>query len=839
MKKFVDGGEYFILSSYHLVKVPYTDDSDSVLVLSQAICEDSCYLSSEGNGQTSVELLRVAGSTLGSSISHIITVRTHDGSEQDCVVRHEAMVRGMTAYLLQNGYIFEEIPYDAYRKSLSVMNSGNVWALKKQDVIEHGTQGAYRAPSIVEKVEWEKIYSAINGSGCGLCIQIIPSMLSDKERSSINKNLLSCTQAVNGIMPNMHDQLAADSVERWKYYANRISRPFADVNFLISGSVSEVALLTARIKQSVGNSLFNSTNVSQYDSYSIYNQPWKIAFALRNAYNTCMGKWSSEEVSHVFKLPSQETYFVGVEANAFSLIPEITLINELMKKSSKASIHLGKSMHSLQDINIPIEQFLLHTGMFGKTGGGKSTLLKQMTSYFHSMGIPVLIMEPVKREYRDLLSCMDKIRIFTVEKSTTPLLINPFYVPEGVSLGEYKNSLLSAFKAAISMPDPLPSLFAKAVNEAYLQYGWTDSSRRTDNNVTVFDMADFIRVFKRVIEQSTYSNEVKGNMMSGGAFRLQSLLERCPHTFDTIHSTSIEDILTGSTVFEMGSLEPEQKSLVSALMLISILAYLKATRVSDNHLRNILLIDEAHAILDQGEGSTQEEKSLNSTMSQLMINVITEMRAYGVGVIFSDQSPSRVGSILIDNVDNIISFRLSGEEADMLGDHIGLNENERKVLPLMSVGEFIVKNHFLKSALAVCMDYSEEKDIREHVSDSVIADKQADYLASHAKDYRPFPACESSGCSICSVSVREEAEMLAAQIFNGRHNQLSTPESIASHIMKIPEVLAVRRNKDASFNALCKCVAIHLIRKCSSEKDISISRDAIVRLIKDMETLLT
>lgn len=160
-----------------------------------------------------------------------------------------------------------------------------------------------------------------------------------------------------------------------------------------------------------------------------------------------------------------------------------------------------------------------------------------------------------------------------------------------------------------------------------------------DDNVSVFDMADFVRIFKRVIARASYSNEVKGNMMSGGAFRLQSLIERCPRTFDTIHSTSVEELLNSCAVLELGSLEPEQKSPVSALTLISMLAYLKSTRKSEHYLRNIILLDEAHALLNQGEGTTHEEKALNSTMTQLMINVITEIRAYGVGVIFSDQSP--------------------------------------------------------------------------------------------------------------------------------------------------------------------------------------------------------
>ena len=351
-------------------------------------------------------------------------------------------------------------------------------------------------------------------------------------------------------------------------------------------------------------------------------------------------------------------------------------------------------------------------------------------------------------------------------------------------------------------------------------------------------MADFVRVFKRVIAGSSYSAEVKGNMMSGGAFRLQSLIERCPLTFDTVHSTSVEDLLSGCAVLEMGSLEPEQKSLVSALSLISILAYLKATRTSSNHLRNIILIDETHALLDQGEGATQEEKALNSTMTQLMINIITEIRAYGVGIIFSDQSPSRVGGRMLDNVDNIISFRLSGKEAEMLKEHIGADGAVCDVLPLMSVGEFILKNRFLKSALPIKSERFVGRELNS-VSDEYIMRSQAQYLSAHAKDYRPFALCESANCTHCTGTIREEAKMWAEKIYAERQNEMRTPETIASNLVHIPIILSNRIdiNNEAVFNKMCECVAIHLLRKCSAENNILIGVQTVTMLIKEMHKL--
>lgn len=836
MKKFYEGGEYFVLTSYRIRTVPIAESNEVCITLAKMLCEDACYLSAAGNGQTAIEILRIAGRKAGSRIQHVLTIRTHDCSEQDCVIRQEALEKGILSLLHQSGFITEEVPFESYRKHQSEMEADSVWALMKQDIQEYGVQGTYKSPSVVESVDWKRIYSSLDGSGCGLCIQIIPALLSDSERQLIAKNTAHCSQALDGVMSNMRDSLAAASVDRWKYYMQEATNPFAEVNIMVVGTVTSAALVTARIKQSIRKTDFRTIAVSEYRKYSVYNQPWKISHVLRKGDASSLSKWTSNEVAQVFQLPVQSDYFIGIERNAFSLMPEVDLLPEQLTSGNKQNLTLGKSIYSSQRILIPLEQLLLHTAVMGKSGVGKTTLLKQLITQFQSCSIPVLILEPVKREYRDLVANMKNSKVFTVERPVVPLLINPFCVPKEVPLGEYRSSLLSAFKAAFSLPDPLPALFEKAITEAYTLNGWTDISTSEDGNVSIFDMADFVRIFKRVIARSSYSNEVKGNMMSGGAFRLQSLIERCPRTFDTIHSTSVEDLLNGCTVLEMGSLEPEQKSLVSALTLISILAYLKSTRESDHRLRNIVLIDEAHALLDQGEGATQEEKALNSTMTQLMINVITEIRAYGVGVIFSDQSPSRVGGRMLDNVDNIISFRLSGEEAEMLREHIGADNNLCDVLPLMSAGEFVLKNRFLRSALPARMDYSPDKEHLKHVSDEQIVKTHTKYLTAHAKDYCPFAFCEKAGCNHCSVVVREEANMFAEQIFAERQLKLSTPEEVATHIIRIPSVLSFRINTEnaAMFRKKCSCIAVHLLRKCSMENGISFGKLTVKKLLTDM-----
>ena len=121
-------------------------------------------------------------------------------------------------------------------------------------------------------------------------------------------------------------------------------------------------------------------------------------------------------------------------------------------------------------------------------------------------------------------------------------------------------------------------------------------------------------------------------------------------------------------------------------------------------------------------------------------------------------------------------------------------------------------------------------------SDTQILKKQSNYLATHAKDYRPFTLCESVRCQHCVIEIREDANKFAAQIFSNQNVKLKTPEEIAKHIVEIPVMLSSRLavDTDKSFSRICECIAVHLLRRCSIEKGISFSQSAIVKLLAAM-----
>lgn len=147
-------------------------------------------------------------------------------------------------------------------------------------------------------------------------------------------------------------------------------------------------MVTARIKQSIKGAAFRTIAVSEYRQYGIYNQPRKIAHDLKKADTASLHKWTSGEVSQIFQLPTQCDFFVGIERNVFSLMPEVDLLPEQLTSSGNQSLILGKSIFSSQTVFVPLEQLLLHTAVMGKSGVGKTTLLKRLIAQFQSRFFP-------------------------------------------------------------------------------------------------------------------------------------------------------------------------------------------------------------------------------------------------------------------------------------------------------------------------------------------------------------------------------------------------------------------------------------------------------------------
>lgn len=811
-----DPNRHYAMSIFSIFAIPCAQSGTESV---RQLCSDACHLCG-GSGALSAELLRIAGSSPGSQIRHLLILRATDSSKARCRSLALAFSRCAQELLHRQGYLLRAMPFRDYLALCPGSGRQTVWALVKDEIQEGDalSPGLHISLPVLGKIDLAPVYAALDGSGCTLSIQMTAQRFSPPELAAIHRFYACCSRAADGSLLPIRDGLANFSRERWRYYVDQAQAPAAITNVIITGAPHKAACVIARLKSAMtdlhsqNSACLRAVPLSDIPSPDPSRLPWEYEQILRSKIRSKTGplarKLSAEEVGALMALPCGTKSFTGLKRNPFSLLRRdipVPKINPL----SPAHIPLGMT-HCGAPLCLPLSDLPLHTGIFGKSGFGKTMLQLNILDELAARGISTLVLEPVKREYRTCSrSCHAKV--FTVEDPAVPLFVNPFLPPSHLTLREYKPHLLKAFQAAFTMPDPLPSLFARAVTDCYALYNWRDSSRPGDRDVTHFGLSEFVRVFQNLLEHSRYAADVRGNMLSGGTFRLNSLLDRCRLTFETVESVPIEQLLKGQTVLELGRLQGEEKCLVAALTLISALACLHAARDSGAPLQNVLLLDEAHVLLDS-HSSTDEGTAANETMACLIANIQAEMRALGVGLIIADQSPSRIGSRLLDNCDTRILFRLTGTEGELAARALGLTQEEHLAVSILGVGEALISNHTLNGVVGL---YTTPRAPAAPVSDKELRALMAAHPDISQTHLRPFLHCSlCSSCQQgCRLNIREKAAMLSCQIYYDRRSHITDRDALVQHLLSLPDVLCHSGEDHA---LLCRCTAIQLYRRAVS-----------------------
>ena len=393
---------------------------------------------------------------------------------------------------------------------------------------------------------------------------------------------------------------------------------------------------------------------------------------------------------------------------------------------------------------IPLNNLTKHGMIVGKSGSGKTNFIHTMLLRLARRGIPFLAIEPTKSEYRCLTDAIDDLTVFTPGMNTvSPFIINPFVPPIGVTVESYIPSLMNAFQAAFTMPDPLPAIFQEVVNKTYAKYGWKRTSTCEDPDVTWFGFHEMILEFQNHVASMDYQGEVRGNITTAGVLRLSTLIEQNPDIYDTTPTIPIHELLKRPVVLELNAItSPEQKTLLMALLLISICLYTKFNTALDGELKNLLFIDEAHVLF-----GTSEEDGGNRAVRELE-NMIAEIRAYGTGVFLGDQSATTFGDSIMANTDTKIMFQIvERRNKQVLADATGMDEEKTDLLSRLHVGECLLYYGRLPEPILVKADDARSlASFRRGVSNEEIRGRDT-FWKEHRDLLMPFAVCRS--CRSC------------------------------------------------------------------------------------------
>ena len=423
---------------------------------------------------------------------------------------------------------------------------------------------------------------------------------------------------------------------------------------------------------------------------------------------------------------------------------------------------LGNACDAGKHVFLPLQQLNRHMTIAGMSGYGKTTLLFQLLIECRKKEISFLIVEPTKTEHRELMDVIPDLRIYTPGKTAvSPVMFNPFLPPKGVVLEQFLPSLISAFQLAFSMTTPLDVIFSEAVRNCYAQYGWRNDSTRDSAGVTYFGMHEFICAFKDEINRSSYDYESKQNLNSGGVYRLQGLINNNPYLFDTDKTMDMEQLLNGYTLIELDAIDnQEQKALFMSMLLLQLKLVIRQTQKKDSHLKNIILLDEAHVLLDQtGRVTEKNDADPGGKIEDYLLDMVKVNRVYGTGMVFADQSLAILKSFVNNSNIKAVMHLESFEERDFLMNNLNLSEAMYKKIAGLKVGQFYISCDCLETPLLVQMeDVRKRYQIPSDVSDETVAEKLEDIRET------PFLACPCENG--CSLSVRNEADFIARNVCN-------------------------------------------------------------------------
>jgi hypothetical protein len=434
------------------------------------------------------------------------------------------------------------------------------------------------------------------------------------------------------------------------------------------------------------------------------------------------------------------------------------------------------------DYGIPPASLTRHAFVAGVTGSGKTNTILRLLSEADARGVPFLVIEPAKKEYRGLVDHPEigsRLRVFTAGQGTvSPFPLNPLEVPAGVEVSSHIDFLRAVFGAAFAMWGPLPQILERCLHDVYSDRGW-DLRTNTNGRVAQGDgredafptLGDLIAKVGDVVPTLGY--ETVGDLAGALVTRLDSLRKGGKGAMlDSTRSLSWDDLLSQPTVVELEAMGDEgDKAFVAGLLLIRLAEHRRVQGPAPG-LVHLLVIEEAHRLLaNVPAGGSPETPNPRGHAVETFANLLSEIRAYGQGVVIADQIPVRLAPDVVKNTNFKLAHRIvSMEDREAMAGAMAMDASRAKALTSLATGQgvifsagddapLLVQVPLVKGALAPTSPTDER--VREHMEQWRASGTNAERLLP-----RPFCAETCRGApAACELARRLAADRYVQKTF--------------------------------------------------------------------------
>lgn len=447
---------------------------------------------------------------------------------------------------------------------------------------------------------------------------------------------------------------------------------------------------------------------------------------------------TSEEICGICSIPIENTFGFEInESKGYAL-------NYLKKENDKTLGYVCEYDNPLDNVPFGLSEEDLNKHVFvcGITGSGKTNTVKKI---LESVNEPFLVIEPVKKEYRNIKK---DIEIYTMGRPEINCIkMNPFYVPMGISLQQHIDSLKDLFSASFSFYGPMPYIVEKCLYRIYEKKGWNltfglhsyyleenknslseelfDNKKleefyKTISHKYLFpNMQDLKEEVANYIKTMSYEGELKGNIEGAIKARIDSLCVGAKgYMFNTNDMFDFDIIFNQNSVFELeGLADDSDKAFALGLLIIYINEYRQVDKETNNKkgLKHLLVIEEAHRLLKNV--STEKNEDIGNPKGKAVehfTNMLAEMRSYGQGVIVAEQIPTKLAPDVIKNSSNKIVHRIiAKDDQEVIANTIGIYPEDAIYLGNSKTGYALCHKEGMVQPVIVKIDEVESNNISD------------------------------------------------------------------------------------------------------------------------------
>ena len=363
---------------------------------------------------------------------------------------------------------------------------------------------------------------------------------------------------------------------------------------------------------------------------------------------------------------------------------------------------------------IPASALSRHTLISGINGSGKTNTVEAI---LNNIGrLPFLVIEPAKTEYVDWAIEHNKANPSTPIDVYIPgcnkyrgkfepnkLKLNPFDIvwlnkDQEPNVLSHIDRLKSTFAAAFPMYDILPVLMEDLIYSIY-QNKSTDwlTQEPVFGKTMPPTLNSMSMAVEKVIGGRGYEPRVEQNMKACLNTRIDSLKRGWKgQMLNTMKSTSWKELFERAVVINLSYVGDDvDKGFFMSLILQFLYEYISAKGeigqidFNNNECKHLTIIEEAHRVMSKCDN--MELPQYKTAM--MFSNMLSEIRAYGEGMVLVDQVPTRLIPDAIKNTNLKIVHRLVAEDdSKALAEAMSLSDTQRKLIPKLLTGQCIVSS---------------------------------------------------------------------------------------------------------------------------------------------------